>query len=116
VLKRFQRVRMDQICISVVTYTELLYGVQRSSSRRVNRQVVDDFIRHLSVYDWNREAAAHYGEVRNMLDKERKPIGAMDLMIAAHARSMAATLVTNNTRHFGRVEGLITVNWVNTKV
>ena len=57
-------------------------------------------------------AAEHYGDIRAGLEKRGKPLGAMDLMIAAHARSRGATLVSNDVRHFRRVEGLLVANWV----
>ena len=112
VLRKFNKLSMEQICISVITYAELLYGVERSSSKKINRQVVDDFVNHLTVYDWDERAAAHYGDIRVSLEKAGTPIGAMDMMIAAHARSVHAIVVTNNKRHFGRVANLKTVNWV----
>lgn len=112
VLREFDKLSMEQICISVVTYAELLYGVERSSSKRINRQVVDDFVNHLTVYDWDARAAVHYGQIRTSLERAGTPIGAMDMMIAAHARSLHAVVVTNNERHFDRVANLKVANWV----
>ena len=112
VRQRFQTLAMDQLCVSVVTYAELMYGVERSSSRRVNRPIVADFVRHLDVLDWDTGAADHYGAIRAKLDAAGTPIGAMDMMIAAHAKSIKAVLVTNNQKHFTRVKGLKTDNWV----
>ena len=112
VRQRFQTLAMDQLCVSVVTYAELMYGVERSSSRRVNRPIVEDFVRHLDVLDWDTGAADHYGVIRAKLDAAGTPIGAMDMMIAAHAKSIKAVLVTNNQKHFTRVKGLKTDNWV----
>ncbi len=57
-------------------------------------------------------AAEHYGALRAALEKVGTPLGAMDMMIAAHARSLGATLVSNDVRHFDRVEGLLVANWV----
>ena len=71
-----------------------------------------DFVRHLTVYEWDDDAAEQYGKIRASLDKKGKPIGAMDMMIAAHARSLDAILVTNNQKHFKQVSGLKIVNWV----
>jgi tRNA(fMet)-specific endonuclease VapC len=112
VRQRFQTLAMDQLCLSVVTYAELIYGVERSSSTRVNRPIVEDFVRHLDVLDWDSGAADHYGVVRAKLDAAGAPIGAMDMMIAAHAKSVKAVLVTNNQKHFTKVKGLRTDNWV----
>ncbi|MGI8740628.1 MAG: type II toxin-antitoxin system VapC family toxin [Gammaproteobacteria bacterium] len=76
--RRMNAVPLEQQGISVITYAELLYGVRRSSNKRVNRRVVDAFVRHLSVLEWTREAAECYAEVRTTLEHKDKPIGAMD--------------------------------------
>jgi len=103
---------MEQVCISVVTYAELVYGVERSSSKRVNRPVIEDFVRHLDVVEWDTDAADQYGMIRAELEANGSPIGAMDMMIAAHAKSMKAVLVTNNQKHFTKVKGLKVENWI----
>jgi len=112
VQQRFRKIAMEQLCISVVTYAELIYGVERSSSKRVNRPVIEDFVRHLDVMDWNSEAADQYGAIRAELEAAGTLIGAMDMMIAAHAKSIKAVLVTNNQKHFTKVKGLKVENWV----
>ena len=109
--ERMNTVPLEEQGMSVVTYAELLYGVKRSSSTRVNRQVVDAFVRHLTVIAWDAEAAEHYGDLRATLEKRGTPIGAMDLMIAAHARSLGAIMVTHNRRHFDKVPGLKVESW-----
>jgi tRNA(fMet)-specific endonuclease VapC len=111
VLKRFQTLAMEQLCVSVVTYAELIYGVERSSSRRINRPVIEDFVRHLDVMDWDTAAADQYGVIRAELEAAGALIGAMDMMIAAHAKSIKAVLVTNNQKHFNKVRGLKIDNW-----
>jgi len=112
VRQRFQKLTMEQLCISVVTYAELIYGVERSSSRRVNRPIIEDFVRHLDVMDWDTDAADQYGVIRTELEAAGTPIGAMDMMIAAHAKSIKAVLVTNNQKHFTKVKGLKIDNWI----
>lgn len=112
VLEHFKNVEMDQLYISVVTYAELIYGVEHSSSKKVNRPIIDDFVRHLSIISWDQEAAEHYGKIRAFLRAEGNIIGAMDMMIAAHARSRKMTLITNNDKHFKRVPKLQVENWV----
>jgi tRNA(fMet)-specific endonuclease VapC len=112
VYAHFQTLKMDQLCISVVTYAELIYGVEHSSSKKVNRQIVDEFTKHLSVLDWNKAAADFYGKIRTELQKSGSLIGAMDMMIAAHARCLNAVLVTNNEKHFSRIKNLKIENWV----
>ncbi|HDY82595.1 MAG TPA: type II toxin-antitoxin system VapC family toxin [Halieaceae bacterium] len=111
VRQRFQTLAMEQLCVSVVTYAELIYGVERSSSRRVNRPVIEDFVRHLDVMDWDAGAADQYGVIRTELEAAGTLIGAMDMMIAAHAKSIKAVLVTNNQKHFTKVKGLKIDNW-----
>lgn len=111
-LARIESVPLAQQCISVVTLAELLYGVQLSSKKKVNQQVVDLFAQHVEVLEWTPEAAKHYAEIRADLKKKGKQLGANDLMIAAHARSMGAVVVTNNVKDFGRVKGLRVENWV----
>lgn len=95
-----------------MTYAELVYGVRRSSSQRVNQAVIDAFISHLDVLDWTKAAADHYGDIRALLEAKGCPIGNMDLLIAAHARSLDATVVTNNVKHFRRVPRLKVERWI----
>ena len=111
VQRRFEKHR-DEVCISVVTYAELLYGVERSTAKVKNQQAIDAFVQLLDVHDWTTAAAAHYAAIRAELDGAGAPIGAMDMMIAAHACSLNAVVVTNNTRHFSKVTRLKTINWV----
>jgi tRNA(fMet)-specific endonuclease VapC len=99
-------VPLRQQAISVVTLAELLYGVQMSSRKKANRAAVDLLARHLTVIDWSRDAAEHYAQIRADLKKKGQLIGSNDLLIAAHARCLAATVETNNTKGFGRVKGL----------
>jgi tRNA(fMet)-specific endonuclease VapC len=112
VRERFAKIDSQQICISVVTYAELLYGVKRSSSSKVNRPIVENYVRHLVIQPWDEMAADHYSTIRTLLESSGQPIGGMDTQIAAHALSLDAVLVTNNTRHFERVPGLKLENWV----
>jgi len=111
-LARIQEVPLRQQAMSVVTYAELLYGVQLSSKKKGNQDAVDLLSRHLAILDWSSDAAQHYAEIRADLKKKGAMVGANDLMIAAHARSVDATVVTNNTKDFGRVKGLKIENWM----
>ena len=111
-LARIQQVPIGQQMISMVTLAELLYGVLESNKKKANRAGVDAFARHVTVKDWSRDAAEHYAEIRVDLRKKGQMIGANDLMIAAHARSLEATVVTNNVKDFGRVKGLKVENWM----
>lgn len=111
-IERIQSVPLAQQAISVVTYAELLYGVQVSSKKKANQEALDALVRHLAVLDWSALAARHYAEIRADLKKSGSMIGANDLMIAAHARSLAAVVVTNNAKDFGRVKRLAVENWM----
>lgn len=110
--QKFNRIDPARLCISIVTRAELLYGVARSSSKNANREIVDDFCSRLSMLNWDEEAARHYGQLRSYLESKGTLIGSMDMMIAAHALSLSATLVTNNLRHFSLVPKLKAANWV----
>ena len=111
VFKHFETFKMDQLCISVITYAELIYGVEHSSSKKINRSIVDQFVKHLNIIDWDKKAAEHYGNIRKFLQVDGNIIGAMDMMIAAHARSQKMILVTNNEKHFKRIPKLKVENW-----
>ena len=111
-LEHIQRVPIERQVISMITLAELLYGVLESNKKKANRAGVDAFVRHVTVKDWSRDAAEHYAEIRADLKKKGQMIGANDLMIAAHARSLDATVVTNNVKNFGRVKGLKVENWM----
>lgn len=112
VRSRMNAIPLINQCISAVTLGELLFGVKRSTNASVNRAVVDSFVSHLNVLDWDAEAAEHYGDIRAVLQSQGTPIGSMDMMIAAHARSLGAIVVTNNRRHFQRVPGLVIETWL----
>lgn len=111
-LERIESVPLEQQCISVVTLAELLYGVQVSSKKKANQEVVDLFAQHIEVLEWTPGAAKHYAEIRAELKKKGQQLGSNDLMIAAHARSIGAVIVTNNVKDFGRVKGLKLENWM----
>lgn len=111
-LDRIQTVPLEQQIMSMVTLAELLYGVQISSRKKENRAAVDALTRHLTVVDWSRDAAEHYADIRAVLKNKGQLIGSNDLMIAAHARSLGAIVVTNNVKDFRRVKGLKHENWM----
>jgi tRNA(fMet)-specific endonuclease VapC len=110
-LRRIQETPLRQQVISVVTYAELLYGVQQSSRKKANQTAVDALVRHLTVLDWPQEAASHYARMRSDLKKKGAMIGSNDLLIAAHARAIGATVITNNEKDFRRVTELSVENW-----
>jgi len=111
VLRRLQAVPVADVCVSVVTKSELLYGVEVSPRRAQDAAALAAFLPYVDVLDFSDDAAPHYAEIRADLRKRGLPIGANDLFIAAHARSLGLTLVTNNAAEFGRVTGLRVENW-----
>lgn len=111
VLNRLQSVRVSDVCISVITKSELLYGVEVSPRRDQDELALNAFLAHVEVLDLPDEAAQHYAEIRAHLKKSGTMIGTNDLFIAAHARFLGLTLVTNNAGEFGRVPSLMFENW-----
>jgi len=105
---------IKNICISTVTYGELCFGVENGapSMRQARWAQLATFTQRLLIEPWDQDAAKHYGYIRALLKKQGNPIGNNDLLIAAHARSRAAVLVTNNVREFTRVPDLSVENWV----
>jgi tRNA(fMet)-specific endonuclease VapC len=110
-LKTFNR-HADQMCISALTLAELIHGAEKSANPEYNLALVEDFTSRLEVLHYDSKAAAHYGEIRAVLEKAGTPIGVNDLHIAGHARSLGLSLVTNNLKEFKRVKGLRLENWV----
>jgi tRNA(fMet)-specific endonuclease VapC len=111
VLRRLQAVSVTDVCMSVITKSELLYGVEVSPRRSQDAAALAAFLPYVEIRDFTDDAASHYAEIRADLKKRGALIGANDLFIAAHARSLRLTLVTNNTAEFGRVKGLTVENW-----
>jgi tRNA(fMet)-specific endonuclease VapC len=111
VLKRLQKVPVDDVCISVITKAELLFGIEMSPRRQQDEAALDSFLRYVEILDFPDEASLHYAKIRADLKTRGIMIGANDLLIAAHACSLDLILVTNNTREFGRVRGLTLENW-----
>ena len=110
-LRRFERFEVGEVGVSVITVSELRYGVEKSTRPEQNLRALEQFLLPLEVLDFGPEATVSYGRVRASLEERGMPIGPLDTLIAAHALSLGATLVTNNTREFGRVSGLQIEDW-----
>ena len=110
-LKRLSKVPVGDVCMSVITKAELLYGVEVSPKRRQDEAAVEALLRYVEVLDFPDEASSHYAKIRADLKTRGTMIGANDLLIAAHARSLGLTLITNNVREFRRVRHLVIDNW-----
>jgi tRNA(fMet)-specific endonuclease VapC len=110
-LRRLQKVPVSEVCVSVVTKSELLYGVEVSPRRQQDEAALNAFLNYVEVLDFPDNASSHYAQIRAQLKKSGKMIGANDLFIAAHARSLGLTLVTHNTQEFRRVHRLAIEDW-----
>ncbi len=111
---RYKFKAIKDICISSVTYGELCFGIENGSNKMKQErwQQLDIFTQRLLIDPWDENAGRHYGSIRAKLKKDGTPIGNNDILIAAHARSIKAVLVTNNVREFNRVPDLIIENWI----
>ena len=103
--------RPSQVCISTITLAELRFGADAMGSRRL-QGLIETFTATVGVLPVDRATADRFGRVATALSKRGVPIGTFDTLIAAHALSLGVTLVTNNAKHFQRVVGLKTANWV----
>jgi len=111
VLKRVQSKQPGQIAISTITMAELEYGVVRSRYADRNRIALLEFLLPFAILDFDQAAAAEYGRIRSLLESQGRPIGPMDLLLAAQAKSHNLILVTNNEKEFTRIDGLRIENW-----
>jgi tRNA(fMet)-specific endonuclease VapC len=103
--------RPSEIGLSSITLAELRYGAEARKSRRLHG-LIDAFVEPLTVFPFDRPAADRFGVVASALARRGSSIGTFDALIAAHALALGMTLVSNNARHFERVEGLKTENWL----
>ena len=102
---RFHRFRLGEIGLSSVVAAELAYAVAKSGSER-NRRPLEMFLAPLEIFPFDEKAVWAYGELRVDLERRGEPIGSLDTMTGAHALSLSAVPVTNNTRELPRVKGL----------
>lgn len=111
VLKRLQSVPVGAVCMSVVTKAELMCGVEVSPRRAQDAAALAAFLPYVDAVALDEDAALHYAEIRANLKRRGAMIGANDLFIAAHARGLGLTLVTNHRAEFERVRHLKIENW-----
>jgi tRNA(fMet)-specific endonuclease VapC len=112
VIERFRYSQNKGIAISSITLAELEFGVFNSKAYERNRNALLAFSTLVEILLFDALASAEYGRVRATLEKAGTPIGALDTLIGAHAKSLNLTLVTNNIREFQRIEGLILEDWL----
>ena len=111
VFRRLQQHEPSEICISSVTYAELVHGVEKSQAVEKNRFALTLLLANIEIMDFDAGAAESYGKIRADLEKKGTPIGPLDMMIAGHAMSLNYTVVTNNIKEFNRVNNLKLENW-----
>lgn len=111
-LAKLRRRKIGSVGLSAITLAELQFGVARSSDPDRNRIALAEFVAPLPIVPFDDSAASAYGRLRADLQRTGRPIGPMDMLIAAHALSLNVALVTNNTREFRRVPGLRVENWL----
>jgi len=110
--KKFDEYEVGEICISSIVVSELYFGVEKSQMVEKNRRALALFLASLNIVNYDEKCSIEYGKIRAELERKGQVIGSLDMLIAAHAKSMGVTLVTNNTKEFDRVSGLVVVNWV----
>lgn len=112
VLKQLHTHLDDGICISSITLAELAHGVRKNLYPEKNEEALLQFLSILDILEFNDLAAMEYGRICAYLQRQGTPIGTMDMLIAAHAKSEDLVLVTNNLREFERVPQIKLGNWV----
>lgn len=112
VIRKFLSHDPEELCISAITYAELMHGVEKSMAVERNRIAMSLFLSPITILQFDEHAAEEYGRIRAELEKKGTPIGPMDTLIAGHAKSRGLILVTNNTGEFDRVAGLTVEDWV----
>jgi len=109
--QRWQATGNAYICVSSIVSSELFFGIEKRQSAKLTAGM-ENFLGQLDIVPYEGPADRHYADIRNTLERRGTPIGPVDLFIAAHARSLDLTLVTDNIREFSRVEGLKLENWI----
>ncbi len=112
VLNNFQEVTPGKIAISSITFSELQFGVEKSDYQEKNREALEKFIIPLQILNYDSATSRVYGKIRKYLESRGTPIGSLDTLIAAHAMSINAILVTNNVKEFSRIPNLLVENWI----
>ena len=126
VLAKFKTLEMDDCGISSITYAELKYWVVRNKrlhaksknqgAPRVNEQVINSFVSHLDVLEFDATAADAYAEIRDFTEAKGVVMSEADLLIAAHALSINSVLVTNKIKDFDALPNLRLENWVSCQI
>ena len=109
--EKLRTYNLGDVYLSSIVVSELYYGAYKSEQVERNLVALEYFLKPFNIIDYDLRASIEYGKIRGTLEKAGKAIGGMDMLIAAHARSLDFTLVTNNTKEFERIENLAIDNW-----
>lgn len=109
---KFNKNNPNDLCISNITYSELMYGVEKSKNKELDFSRLLLFLSEINILNYDFNASEEYGRIRILLEKKGNIIGSNDLFIAAHAKSLGLTLITNNEKEFSKVNGLKVENWI----
>lgn len=112
VAERFRELNIEDVVISEITVSELLFGIAKSQYKRKNQERLTHFLRPLTILPYKEPASQAYAELRADLERRGQVIGALDMLIAGQAIAEDLTVVTNNTKAFQRINGLKLENWV----
>jgi len=110
--EKLRTYNLGDVYLSSIVVSELYYGAYKSEQVQRNLLALEHFLKPFNIIDYDLKASIEYGQIRGSLEKAGKVIGGLDMLIAAHARSLDFTLVTNNTKEFERIENLVIDNWV----
>jgi tRNA(fMet)-specific endonuclease VapC len=111
VAKRIEQIGAERVCTSIVVLAEVRYGIAKSRSRRLSAQLAA-ILEGIDVLPFETPADAAYAKLRTAIEQHGTPIGANDMLVAAHALALGLTVVTDDEREFARVQGLSAENWL----
>lgn len=109
--RRILEHRPSELCISSITAAELHYAAERRRSSRLDA-LIDTFLSSVAIMPFDDSSAKSFGTIAANLAMREAPVGEFDVLIAAHAIAVSAILITNNTKHFSQIEGLVVENWL----
>ena len=112
VREKFKQHEIGDLALSSISVSELMYGAYKSLHVKQNLKALELFLTPLDIVEYDYNAAVEYGKIRAILEKQGNVTGGLDMQIAAHARSLNMTLVSNNLKEFQRVEDLSLENWI----
>ncbi|MDY0321899.1 MAG: type II toxin-antitoxin system VapC family toxin [Arcobacteraceae bacterium] len=112
VREKFKCYNIGDLVLSSITVSELYYGAYKSQYVEKNLLALEHFLKPFDIVEYDLKASIEYGKIRASLEKSGQIIGGLDMLIAAHAKSLNMTLVTNNKKEFERIDGLVLDNWI----